>query len=308
MLEVTHLTKRYGNVTAVSDLNFHISKGEIIGFLGPNGAGKSTTLNMITGALSATEGDASIDGHSILEEPMEARRRIGYLPETPPLYPEMRVREYLRFVFRLKKVPEKWQFNEVCEKAGITSVLDRTIRNLSKGYKQRVGLAQALVGNPPLLILDEPTSGMDPKQVSEIRRLLMELKETHTILFSSHVLSEIESVCSRLLILKSGRLIADDTPEALSVGSGDSSVIILQYDGEEQAVSRCITEIKGIRRVRPRPNPSGDCREMEVEMAEGKDLRREIFFAMAQIGVPILGMRRKEHSLEELFLTLTDGA
>ena len=306
MLEVTHLTKRYGNVTAVSDLNFHIRKGEIIGFLGPNGAGKSTTLNMITGALSATEGDAVIDGHSILEEPMEARRRIGYLPETPPLYPEMRVREYLKFVFRLKKVPEKGQFNEVCEKAGISSVLDRTIRNLSKGYKQRVGLAQALVGNPPLLILDEPTSGMDPKQVSEIRHLLMELKETHTILFSSHVLSEIESVCSRLLILKNGRLIADDTPEALSVGSGDSSVIILQYDGDEQTVSRCIKGIEGIRRVRPRSNPSADCREMEIEMADGKDLRRDIFFAMAQIQVPILGMRRKEHSLEELFLTLTD--
>ena len=305
MLQAQHLTKQYGKVTAISDLNFQIREGEIIGFLGPNGAGKSTTMNIITGALAATSGDVSVCGHSILEEPMEARRCIGYLPETPPLYPEMKVKEYIRFVFQLKHVPMDRQFTEVCEKAGISGVMDRTIHNLSKGYRQRVGLAQALAGNPPLLILDEPTSGMDPKQVTEIRSLLLELKKKHTIVFSSHVLSEIESVCSRLLILKEGKLIADDTPEALSVGPQSHGTLILEFDGNEQAVIEKLSSLNGTGRIRSRGTPEKGCHEIEIDLVSDTDIRRPLFYAMAQLNVPILGLRYKEVSLEELFLTLT---
>ena len=308
MLKAVHLSKNYGKKAAVKNLCFHIDKGEIIGFLGPNGAGKSTSLNMITGALSATSGDALICGHSILEEPMKARSCIGYLPETPPLYPEMKVKEYIRFICRLKHVPYDRSAMTVCEKTGIGSVLDRTIRNLSKGYRQRVGLAQAMIGNPPLLILDEPTSGMDPGQTAQMRELLLELKNDHTILFSSHILSEIESVCSRLLILRDGSLIADDTPEALRIHPGTGGTLILQYKGSQDSLVQKLSSIPGVGKIRSRSTFSGSCPEMELELAAGDDemhIREQIFFAMAELKIPLLGLRPKEYSLEELFLTLT---
>ena len=235
MISVTGLSKRYGNYLAVSDINFEIKKGEIIGFLGPNGAGKSTIMNILTGYLSMTQGTVTIDGYDIVDYPEQAKKRIGYLPEIPPLYTDMKVREYLEFIYDLKKVkfPKKPHIDEVLKLVKITDVQNRLIKNLSKGYKQRVGFGAALVGNPDVLILDEPTVGLDPKQIIEIRSLITKLGKNHTIILSSHILSEIQAVCERIIIINRGRLIADDTAENLSNKVSSERTIVAEIICDE---------------------------------------------------------------------------
>ncbi|MBQ8555661.1 MAG: ABC transporter ATP-binding protein, partial [Clostridia bacterium] len=249
MIEVSHLTKRYGANTAVDDLSFTIKKGVIYGLLGPNGAGKSTTMNIITGCLGATEGEVRVDGHSVVDEPMAAKKRIGYLPEQPPLYQEMTPKEYLRFVAQAKGIPHKqWnsQLHRVMEKTRIIDVQDRLIRNLSKGYKQRVGIAQALLGNPEVIILDEPTVGLDPAQIIEIRELIRELGKEHTLVLSSHILSEVQAVCDHIMIISKGHLVASDTPENLTSLFAGTTTIKLEVMGDGDAVRGVLSGVEGI--------------------------------------------------------------
>ena len=230
MIKVNNLTKKYGSTVALEDVSFSVKKGEVAGFLGPNGAGKSTTMNIITGYLSSTSGTVTIDGFDILEQPTEAKKKIGYLPEVPPLYPDMTVNEYLDFVYELKGAAQKKEahFKEICELTGISSVRGRLIRNLSKGYRQRVGIAQTLVGNPPVLILDEPTVGLDPKQIIEVRNLIKKLGQKHTVILSSHILSEVQAVCDRIIVLNNGKLVADSTSESLSDRLTDGHSLIVR--------------------------------------------------------------------------------
>ena len=273
MIEVRNVTKRYGSVKALDDVSFTADSGEVLGLLGPNGAGKSTTMNIMTGYLSAGEGTVLIDGVDILEHPKEAKAKIGYLPEIPPLYPDMTVRKYLEFIFELKKVrlPKKEHIDEVMEVVKISDVENRVIRNLSKGYRQRVGLAAALLGNPPVLILDEPTVGLDPKQIIDIRKLIKSLGKKHTIIFSSHVLSEVSAVCDRIVMINNGKIVADAATDKLS-----------------EAIS-------------------GDGMSYTVEYESGTDVRRGIFNALAKANCPILMMRQGGLTLEESFLKLTEG-
>ena len=249
MIEVKNLTKRYGGVKAVDDISFTAESGEVVGLLGPNGAGKSTTMNIITGYLGATSGTVLIDGIDILENPKGAKAKIGYLPEIPPLYQDMTVRRYLEFIFDLKKVrmPKKDHISEVMEIVKITDVSDRVIKNLSKGYRQRVGLAGALMGNPPVLILDEPTVGLDPKQIIDIRKLIKSLGKKHTIIFSSHVLSEVSAVCDRIVMINNGRIVADAKTDKLSETVSGGSVLILEADGSASAVSDAVSSVEGVK-------------------------------------------------------------
>ena len=298
MIEVKNLTKRYGGVKAVDDISFTAESGEVVGLLGPNGAGKSTTMNIITGYLGATSGTVLIDGIDILENPKGAKAKIGYLPEIPPLYQDMTVRRYLEFIFDLKKV----HIGEVMEIVKITDVSDRVIKNLSKGYRQRVGLAGALMGNPPVLILDEPTVGLDPKQIIDIRKLIKSLGKKHTIIFSSHVLSEVSAVCDRIVMINNGRIVADAKTEKLSETVSGGSVLILEADGSASAVSDAVSSVEGVKRV---TKTAGQTYTIEYE--SGKDVRRGIFNALSKANCPILMMRPGGLTLEESFLKLTEG-
>ncbi len=304
MIEVKNLTKRYGGVKAVDDISFTAESGEVVGLLGPNGAGKSTTMNIITGYLGATSGTVLIDGIDILENPKGAKAKIGYLPEIPPLYQDMTVRRYLEFIFDLKKVrmPKKDHIGEVMEIVKITDVSDRVIKNLSKGYRQRVGLAGALMGNPPVLILDEPTVGLDPKQIIDIRKLIKSLGKKHTIIFSSHVLSEVSAVCDRIVMINNGRIVADAKTEKLSETVSGGSVLILEADGSASAVSDAVSAVEGVKRV---TKTAGQTYTIEYE--SGKDIRRGIFNALSKANCPILMMRPGGLTLEESFLKLTEG-
>ena len=304
MIEVKNLTKRYGGVKAVDDISFTAESGEVVGLLGPNGAGKSTTMNIITGYLGATSGTVLIDGIDILENPKGAKAKIGYLPEIPPLYQDMTVRRYLEFIFDLKKVrmPKKDHIGEVMEIVKITDVSDRVIKNLSKGYRQRVGLAGALMGNPPVLILDEPTVGLDPKQIIDIRKLIKSLGKKHTIIFSSHVLSEVSAVCDRIVMINNGRIVADAKTEKLSETVSGGSVLILEADGSASAVSDAVSAVEGVKRV---TKTAGQTYTIEYE--SGKDVRRGIFNALSKANCPILMMRPGGLTLEESFLKLTEG-
>ena len=304
MIEVKNLTKRYGGVKAMDDISFTAESGEVVGLLGPNGAGKSTTMNIITGYLGATSGTVLIDGIDILENPKGAKAKIGYLPEIPPLYQDMTVRRYLEFIFDLKKVrlPKKDHISEVMEIVKITDVSDRVIKNLSKGYRQRVGLAGALMGNPPVLILDEPTVGLDPKQIIDIRKLIKSLGKKHTIIFSSHVLSEVSAVCDRIVMINNGRIVADAKTEKLSETVSGGSVLILEADGSASAVSDAVSSVEGVKRV---TKTAGQTYTIEYE--SGKDVRRGIFNALSKANCPILMMRPGGLTLEESFLKLTEG-
>lgn len=304
MIEVKNLTKRYGGVKAVDDISFTAESGEVVGLLGPNGAGKSTTMNIITGYLGATSGTVLIDGIDILENPKGAKAKIGYLPEIPPLYQDMTVRRYLEFIFDLKKVrmPKKDHISEVMEIVKITDVSDRVIKNLSKGYRQRVGLAGALMGNPPVLILDEPTVGLDPKQIIDIRKLIKSLGKKHTIIFSSHVLSEVSAVCDRIIMINNGRIVADAKTEKLSETVSGGSVLILEADGSASAVSDAVSSVEGVKRV---TKTAGQTYTIEYE--SGTDVRRGIFNALSKANCPILMMRPGGLTLEESFLKLTEG-
>ncbi len=308
MIEVKNLVKKYGSHVAVDHLNFTINDGQIYGFLGPNGAGKSTTMNIMTGYLGATEGTVTINGHDILQEPEAAKKCIGYLPEMQPLYTDMTVIEYLEFVAELKQIPEKereGQIREVVRMTKLSDVLDRLIQNLSKGYRQRVGLAQAVLGFPEILILDEPTVGLDPQQIKEIRELIRKLSKNHTIILSSHILAEVREVCDYILIISNGHLVASDTPENLEKNAGDSGHIEIQTKASVGRVKETIRGVSGISKV-------DYVRENEITTAQIRtkgnvDLREELFRAFAKRDIPLLTLSLQQTSLEEIFLDLTQG-
>jgi ABC-2 type transport system ATP-binding protein len=302
------MTKRYGQHLAVDHLNFHIDKGEILGFLGPNGAGKTTAMNIITGYLSATEGTVTVDGMDVLEHPEEIKRKIGFLPEAPPLYMDMTVTAYLKFVGEIKKVPKdelSGDLDRIMDLVKITDVKNRLIKNLSKGYKQRVGLAQALVGNPELLILDEPTVGLDPVQIIEIRNLIKSLSEDHTIILSSHILPEVSAVCERVLILNKGRIVASDSPEHLAQRLAGTSRLSLRISGSQEKVESTLKSIPGIKKMDIRKSVEEGNVEATVEAQKDTDIRKDVFNAMAKADCPILLMRPMDMSLEDIFLHLT---
>lgn len=306
MIEVQNLVKLYGSHMAVDHLSFTIEKGKIYGFLGPNGAGKSTTMNIMTGYLGATEGKVLINGHDILKEPQEAKRCIGYLPEIPPLYTEMTVLEYLGFAAELKKIPKDKRAGQLKEVMSLTKLHDvenRLIGNLSKGYRQRVGLAQAMLGFPEIIILDEPTVGLDPKQIIEIRELIRRLAKNHTVILSSHILAEVREVCDYIMIISNGRLVASDTPENLEQKMKNSGSIIVQARAKKEAVSRVLNKISHIRNVKYKLE--GDVVTAEIESRDNQDIREEIFRGFAGENLPLLTLVMEKTSLEDIFLELT---
>ena len=307
MVEVKKLTKNYGNIKAVDNISFTVGEGEILGFLGPNGAGKSTTMNIITGYISSTSGTVTIDGKEILENPKEAKAKIGYLPEIPPLYTDMTVKKYLEFMFDLKKVkiPKKEHIEEVMRLVRITEQADRIIKNLSKGYRQRVGFAQALLGNPPVLILDEPTVGLDPMQIIEIRKLIKSLGKKHTIILSSHVLSEISATCDRILVISNGKIVADAKTDELSSSTAGEEKLALVVEGAASDIISAIKNIPAVIRVNKISEKNGNSAKYMVEYEKDHDVRRDVFNAMARIGCPILDMQSGNETLEEMFLKLT---
>lgn len=312
MIEVKNLVKRYGDHLAVNRLSFTVEEGQIYGFLGPNGAGKSTTMNIITGYLAATEGEVRINGFDIMEEPEKAKKCIGYLPEIPPLYPEMTVLEYLRFAAELKKIPKEKRekhIQEIMDLVRITDMQKRLIKNLSKGYKQRVGLAQAVLGYPPIIILDEPTVGLDPKQIIEIRDLIKSLGKKHTVILSSHILSEVSAVCDYVMIISGGKLVASDTPDNLSRLTLGSNTVELSVRGEKTKVEKVLRNICEIQEVTYRQSEIPGCVDLSVTTAKDQDIREVLFYQMADAKCPILRMNSSTMSLEDVFLQLTkEGA
>ncbi|MCU0255990.1 MAG: ABC transporter ATP-binding protein [Vicinamibacterales bacterium] len=307
MIEVQHLTKRYGRVTAVDDVSFRVEKGEILGFLGPNGAGKTTTMRILTGYMPPTDGRALVAGHDVLDQPLEAKRRTGYLPETPPLYPEMSVREYLRFCARIKGVAAadraarvKWAM----ERTRVADMADRHCAKLSKGYRQRVGLAQALLHNPDVLILDEPTAGLDPKQILETRDLIKSLAGDHTVILSTHILPEVSQTCQRVVIINKGRVVAVDTPANLTARLKGREATYVLVDAGGADAGPALQAIPGVVRV-ARSDQHGAAVGYELESEPGRDLRRDIARVVVSGGWGLLELRPLRMSLEEVFLHLT---
>lgn len=309
MIEVENLVKRYGNHLAVDHLTFQVEPGKIYGFLGPNGAGKSTTMNMMTGYIAPTEGTVRINGFDIQKNAEEAKRCIGYLPEIPPLYQDMTVLEYLRFAAALKKIPKKEvekQLVDIMEMTMTTDVSERLIKNLSKGYKQRVGLAQAILGYPEVIILDEPTVGLDPKQIIEIRELIRSLSEKHTVILSSHILSEVQAVCDEIMILSKGKLVACDTPEGLTGLMKGNATLEVHILGNEEALRKILPFIAGIAEFSIENAPEKGAVKAVIRTEAGEDIREDLFYALAENKMPILSMNRVEKSLEDIFLELTE--
>lgn len=309
MIEVQNLSKHFGDKKAVDNISFKAEDGEILGFLGPNGAGKSTTMNILTGYISCTEGKALIDGVDILEDPIKAKANIGYLPELPPLYLDMTVKEYLNFIYDLKKckLPKNSHLKDICNLVKIDHVYNRIIKNLSKGYKQRVGLAQALVGNPNVLILDEPTVGLDPNQIIEIRTLIKKLGRNHTVILSSHILSEVQAVCDKIVVINEGKIVADDTEDNLSKTLANEHKLLAKIDGDREQVLSVIKSIKGVVSCTADVMREDNVWEYRIEAKEGVDIRRELFTAIAENGWYILELKSSELSLEDIFLKLTMG-
>ncbi|PYQ74820.1 MAG: MFS transporter [Acidobacteria bacterium] len=307
MIEVQHLTKRYGRVTAVDDVSFRVERGEILGFLGPNGAGKTTTMRILTGYIPATEGKAIVAGFDVFDQPIEAKRRTGYLPETPPLYPDMSVAEYLNFVASIKGVPaneKRQRIQQVMVKTRIDDVANRLCSKLSKGYRQRVGLAQSIIHNPDVLILDEPTAGLDPKQIIETRQLIKQLAGDHTIILSTHILPEVSQTCQRVVIINKGRVVAVDTPDNLTARLRGSETMYIQVDANGLDASGALRRVPGVSRV-----VESDRREpavgYEVESERGHDVRRELARIVVSSGWGLLELRPMRMSLEDIFLSLT---
>ena len=307
MIEVQHLTKRYGPVTAVDDVSFTVERGEILGFLGPNGAGKTTTMRILTGYMPATDGKAIVAGYDVFDRPVEAKRRTGYLPETPPLYPDMSVSEYLTFVAKIKGVApadRTARVKSVMEKARVADMANRQCAKLSKGYKQRVGLAQALIHNPDVLILDEPTAGLDPKQIIETRQLIKELAGDHTIILSTHILPEVSQTCQRVVIINKGKVVAVDTPDNLTARLRGSATMYVQVDPAGADALAALSRVAGVKRV-----VESDRREnavgFEIESEAGRDVRRDLAKAVVSSGLGLLEMRPMRMSLEDIFLSLT---
>lgn len=344
MIEIKNLSKSYGDIKALDNINFSVQSGEILGFLGPNGAGKTTTMNIIAGYLSSSQGTVSIEGCEILEDPIGAKSKIGYLPEIPPIYLDMTVYKYLEFVYYLKKVriPKQAHINEIMELVKIDDVQKRLIKNLSKGYKQRIGFAQALIGNPPVLILDEPTVGLDPKQIIEMRKLIKSLGKKHTVIFSSHVLSEISATCDRVIVISNGKLVADAKTSELSDSVNSGQRLILEVEGNPADVINAVKPLDGVTDIQYKPQSSGDndliaeytvklesCKKSSGASAETPqlhespahgtddapcaksdtniDIRKNIFYALSKANCPILSMKTSQQTLEDTFLKLTSG-
>ncbi len=310
MIEIENLVKRYGSKYAVDDISFKVGKGEVVGFLGPNGAGKSTTINIITGFLSSTSGTVKVAGNDVLDYPEKCKRMIGYLPEQPPLYVDMTVDEYLNFAYDLKKCEynRKKHLDEVCEVTKISDVRGRLIKNLSKGYRQRVGIAEALVGNPPIIILDEPTVGLDPKQVIEVRSLIRALGANHTVLLSTHILSEVQAVCDRIVIINKGKIIADEKREEISAVAADGRAFLAKICGPSREVTQLLRSRPGIKRVERRNERDGDAYTYVIESESGVDIRKALFFALAQNNWPLVGLEPVGEDLEDVFIKLVDRA
>lgn len=311
MIEVKNLVKRYGNHTAVDNLSFTVEKGQVLGFLGPNGAGKSTTMNIITGYISATEGTVTVNGLDVFEEPEEVKKMIGYLPEFPPLYPDMTVREYLDFVADIKKVNKKEKakmIQDIMESTMITPMSDRLIKHLSKGYKQRVGLAQAIMGYPELIILDEPTVGLDPKQIIEIRELIRDLSKNHTIILSSHIMQEVSAVCDTVMIINKGKFILSDKPEMLSERLGATGGVKLSVKGDKETIMNTLKRIERITRLEENEQTEEGVINLTVYCNEDDDIREEVFYCLSDAKLPLLEMQSIRMSLEDIFLKVTNDS
>lgn len=309
MIQVENLVKRYGNHTAVDGLSFTVEKGQIYGFLGPNGAGKSTTMNIMTGYIAASSGTVLIDGHDILKEPLKAKKCIGYLPEIPPLYTDMTVWEYLLFVAELKKVPRKERMDhveEIVEKIKLTQVEDRLIKNLSKGYKQRVGLAQALIGYPEVIILDEPMVGLDPKQIIEMRDLIKGLAKEHTIILSSHILSEVSAICDHIMIIAKGKLVASGSPEELQEKMQAKAELEVLVLGEQKQIEKTLQALDMVDAYMFEEGKEEGSLLIRISAKDNADIRKELSVALSGAGLPILSMNRMEKSLEDIFLEVTE--
>ncbi len=307
MIEIKNLTKVYGTKKAVDDISFTVNSGEILGFLGPNGAGKTTTMNIITGYGSATSGTVTIDGMDTVEKSMECKRAIGYLPEQPPLYMDMTVSEYLNFVFDLKapKADRKSHLEDIMETVKISDVKGRLIKNLSKGYKQRVGIAQALIGNPEILILDEPTVGLDPKQIIEIRNVIKELGKNRTVILSSHILPEVSAICERVIIINKGKIMAIDTPENLSRTLSRDNRLMIRVEGTSSAIEKALHSVEGIAYIESLGQKESGTYDYIIEAEGDGDIRKKVFSALAAAELPILMSKTMGLSLEEVFLQLT---
>lgn len=308
MIQIRGLSKRYGSKYAVQDVTFDINEGEVLGFLGRNGAGKTTTMNIITGYISATEGTVTVDGYDVLKDPKEVKRRIGYLPELPPVYGDMTVNEYLHFACDIKGITRSKQnkhLDEICELMRIDEVRRRLIRNLSKGYKQRVGFAQAMVGNPDVLIFDEPTVGLDPRQIIEIRRLIKELGKTHTVVLSSHILHEVADICERIVIIHKGNIVAQDSLEGLVNSQGGNNQFELRIAGQERIIRRALHDIPGVRSIAQGGSKEEGAFDFVIQADPGSDIRRQVFNSMARIASPILLFKPTEVTLEDVFIKLT---
>lgn len=306
MIEITDIRKSFGDKHAVDGISFTVAEGEIMGFLGPNGAGKSTTLNIITGYLSADSGVVKIDGTDILSDPIKAKKDIGFLPEIPPLYPEMTVAEYLDFVYELKgcKLPRKQHIKEICEVVKIWDVSGRLIKNLSKGYKQRVGIAQALIGNPKVLIFDEPTIGLDPRQIIEIRNLIKMLGKEHTIILSTHILPEVQAVCDRIVVINKGRIVANEKTEDLINAVDGSRKLVAKIVGQEDDVLKALRALPGVKTADIIGKRDTDSVSYLLESQERVDIRKPLFYMLSSKGWPLIGLEGVELSLEDIFIRL----
>ncbi len=310
MIQVKNLVKRYGEKEALKGISFSVQPGEIVGLLGLNGAGKSTTMNILTGYISASDGSVTIDGHDIVKDPAACKKQIGYLPEQFSFYPDMRVNEYLAFVCDLKgytadKAKCKAHLAEICAHVGITQITGRMIRNLSKGYRQRVGFAQALVGSPNVLILDEPTVGLDPSQIIEIRQLIKDSGKESTVIVSSHILSEIQAICSRVIVIHEGRIIADDTPDQLMQNIQTNHRLAIRVKGTQKEIEAALCNVSKVRSIKPLPQRELGTQDLLVEGKPGADIRADVFFALAKANLPLLHTYGGELSLEDVFLHLT---
>jgi ABC-2 type transport system ATP-binding protein len=308
MVKVENLVKRYGTNYALNDVSFEIGEGEVVGLLGPNGAGKSTAMNIITGFLSTSSGSAYINGIDILKDPIGAKRNIGFLPEQPPLYPEMTVAEYLNFVYELKGVefPREAHISEILSTVKLTDVRDRLIKNLSKGYKQRVGIAQALIGDPKIVIFDEPTVGLDPKQIIEVRNLIRTLGREHTVILSTHILSEVQSVADRIIIINEGKLLADEKTENINRTINESSRYMVKICGPQREVLEALKGVSGVTHAEVSSEREKDSYTYHVESESGYDMRKNLFFAMAEKQWPVIAIEEESVSLEDVFIRLTD--
>lgn len=308
MIEINNLVKNYGSKFALDDISFKVAKGEIVGFLGPNGAGKSTTMNILTGYLSSTSGEAKVGGIDILENPNEAKKLIGFLPEQPPLYIDMTVEEYLNFVYDIKacKLKRDAHIEEVMKVTKIDDVRHRLIKNLSKGYRQRVGIAQALIGNPPVIIFDEPTVGLDPKQIIEIRNLIRNLGKTHTVILSTHILSEVQSVCDRIIIINEGKIIADEKTESITQAVEDNRRYSVKICGPVREVQNVISHLPGVISAEQTGERELDSYTYVIESEKGVDIRKPLFYAMSEHNWPVIGLEAIGMNLEEVFIKIME--